>query len=105
MNKRPHEKRYIVATDVGGTCTFADGVDVGGEIACMACGHGLAPNNGPWKQAAWLDEVPLRGAAGDAYSNAPNVMLRRFYCPECAILLDSESALEGDPYLNEVVRV
>ena len=76
-----------------------------GKIACMGCGHVLGPNRRPWKQAACLDEVPLRGAAGEPYSNAPNVLLRRFYCPSCATLLDSESALEGDPYLNDVVQV
>ena len=76
-----------------------------GEIACMACGHVLGPCGEPWKQTARLDEGQLRGTAGETYSNAPNVLLRRFYCPGCATLLDSESALAGDPYLSDVVRV
>ena len=76
-----------------------------GQIACMGCGHELGPKGEPWKRAAHLDEAPLQGAAGEPYSNAANVMLRRFYCPGCAKLLDSESALEGDPFLNDVVQV
>ena len=80
-------------------------VNDSGEIACMSCGHALGPSGQPWKEAARLSETPLQGVAGEPYSNAANVLLRQFYCPGCAALLDSESALEGDPYLNDVVHV
>ena len=76
-----------------------------GQIACMGCGHELGPKGRPWKDAAHLSEAPLQGSSGEPYSNAANVLLRRFYCPGCAKLLDSETALEGDPYLNDVVHV
>lgn len=75
------------------------------EIACMACSHVLGPRTEPWKQSARLHEVTLQGIAGKTYSNASNVLLRCFYCPGCATLLDSESALASDPYLNDVVWV
>ncbi len=75
------------------------------EIACMACGHTLGPSGEPWKEAARLSETSLKGAAGEPYSNAANVLLRHFYCPGCAALLDSETALAGDPYLNDIVHV
>lgn len=80
-------------------------VNDSGEIACMACGHALGPSGEPWKEAARLGETPLKGAGGEPYSNAANVLLRRFYCPGCAALLDSETALAGDPFLNDIVHV
>ncbi len=80
-------------------------VDEARQISCMGCGHALGPAGAPWKPAARCDEVPLKGAAGTPYTNAPRVLLRRFYCPGCGALLDSESALPGDPFLNDVVKV
>ena len=80
-------------------------VDGARNVACMACGHALGPVGAPWKAAARLDETPMQGAAGAAYTNAGRVLLRRFFCPGCGALLDTESALPGDPFLNDVVRV
>ena len=74
-------------------------------IACMSCGHALGPSGKPWKDAACLSEIPLEGAAGAPFSNAAYVLLRRFYCPGCAAILDSETALAGDPFLNDVVHI
>ena len=74
-------------------------------IACMACGHALGPAGEPWKEAARLDEGPMQGAGGAPYSNAERVLLRRFFCPGCGALLDTESALAGDPFLTDIVRV
>ena len=74
-------------------------------IACMACGQALGPAGGAWKQAARLDEQPMQGAGGAPYSNAERVLLRRFFCPGCGALLDTESALAGDPFLTDIVRV
>ena len=78
-------------------------VDGERAIACMACGHALAAAGGPWKEAARLDERPMRGAAGEPYTNADRVVQRRFFCPGCGVLLDTETALPGDPFLNDVV--
>ena len=80
-------------------------VNENAEIACMACGHALGPSGEPWKEAARFSETTLKGAGGEPYSNAANVLLRRFYCPGCAALLDSETALAGDPFLNDVVQI
>ena len=80
-------------------------VNENSEIACMACGHALGPSGKPWKESASLSESTLQGAAGEPYSNAANVLLRQFYCPGCAALLDSETALAGDPFLNDVVHI
>ena len=74
-------------------------------IACMACGQALGPAGEPWKDHARLDEQTMQGAGGAPYSNAERVLLRRFFCPGCGALLDTESALAGDPFLTDIVRV
>jgi len=75
----------------------------GGKIACVKCGHGLADAGTPWKQAARLDEKPMRGVGGEPYSAGEKVRLRSFYCPGCGALLDSETAMPGDPFLDDVI--
>ena len=75
----------------------------GAMICCRGCGRELAPPGVPWKPAAALDEAPMRGAGGAVYSAAPEVLLRRFRCPGCGALLDCETALEGDPFLDDVI--
>jgi acetone carboxylase gamma subunit len=80
-------------------------VNANAEIACMTCGHAFGPSGKPWKDAASFSETTLKGAGGEPYTNATNVLLRRFYCPGCAVLLDSETALAGDPFLNDVVHI
>ena len=73
------------------------------KICCRRCGHGLAPAGEPWKPAAALNETSMQGAAGAAYSGGEQVLLRRFCCPGCGALLDCETALSGDPFLNDVI--
>lgn len=76
----------------------------GDRICCRQCGTPLAPAGQPWKPAAQLDESPMRGLAGAAYSVSEKVLLRRFSCGGCGALLDTEMALPGEPFLNDVVR-
>ncbi len=75
----------------------------GAEIRSSACDHRIAQAGAPWKQAASLSETPMRGAAGVPYSGGERVVLRRFACPACGALLDSETALPEDPFLNDVL--
>jgi len=35
----------------------------------------------------------------------PDVVLRRFCCPKCGHLLDTETALPEDPFLEDIVGV
>jgi acetone carboxylase gamma subunit len=35
----------------------------------------------------------------------PEVVLRRFSCPECGALLDTETAMPDDPFLDDVLDV
>lgn len=79
-------------------------VRAGGRVACRACGHDLGPAGRPWKAAARLLERPMAGAGGIAYTARDDVLLRRFCCPGCGALLDSETALPGDPFLDDVVE-
>jgi len=75
----------------------------GNEIRCSACDHAIADAGSTWKPAASISETPMRGAAGVPYSGGERVVLRRFSCPGCGALLDSETALPEDPFLNDVL--
>jgi acetone carboxylase gamma subunit len=78
--------------------------ETGDIIACRGCGHTLAPANTPWKPHAAMEETSMSGAGGKAYTGAPEALLRRFRCPGCGALLDSEMALPGEPFLDDIVR-
>jgi acetone carboxylase gamma subunit len=73
------------------------------NIRCSACDHAIATAGAPWKPGASVSETPMRGAAGIPYSGGERVILRRFSCPGCGALLDSETALPEDPFLNDVL--
>lgn len=75
-----------------------------GKVACAACSEALVPKGTAWKPAARLEEKPMQGVAGAPYTTGKDVLLRQFYCPACGALLDTESALPGDPFLNDVVE-
>ncbi|MBL8665189.1 MAG: hypothetical protein JNM29_20310 [Candidatus Odyssella sp.] len=76
----------------------------GDHIACRSCGHALAPAGQPWKRQAILRELSMNGAGGKAYTGAREAILRQFGCPGCGALLDSEMALPGEPFLDDIVR-
>lgn len=71
-------------------------------IHCTKCGHEIGPCNEPWKPRAVLRERPMREIS-PTYTTGPDVQLREFFCPGCLTLLDSETALPGDPFLNDIV--
>jgi acetone carboxylase gamma subunit len=74
-----------------------------GRIRCAACAHALAPAAASWKKAAALSTVPVRDLPGTGSNVEPRVVLRRFACPHCGHLLDTETALPEDPFLEDVV--
>jgi acetone carboxylase gamma subunit len=76
----------------------------GDVIGCRACGHAIAPAGAPWKRHAAVREMSMTGAGGKAYTGEPASMLRQFGCPGCGALLDSEMALPGEPFLDDMVR-
>lgn len=68
--------------------------------ACVACAATLGPAADPWKDHAVRREVPLAAAGGAAWDTGhEGVLLRQFFCPSCATLLDTETATERDPVL------
>ena len=69
-------------------------------LSCGHCGLNLAATNGNWKAAASLQETSLQSLGGP-YSSGGEVVLRGFCCPGCGLLLDTEIAMPGDPYLHD----
>jgi len=43
--------------------------------------------------------------AGASMTAQPEVVLRRFSCPGCGALLDTETAMPDDPFLDDVLDV
>lgn len=78
--------------------------DRGKTIVCVACGARLGPAGAPWKSHAVLREQPVRDQGGIDTSQY-RVILREFACPGCGALLDAETALDGDPFLDDVLLV
>jgi len=76
-----------------------------GQICCASCSAPVALANASWKKKAALSTVP-GGALPGAGSNVESrVVLRRFCCPRCGHLLDTETALPDDPFLEDLVKV
>jgi acetone carboxylase gamma subunit len=76
-----------------------------GKICCASCARPLAPAGTSWKATAALTTVPVRALPGSGSNVEPRVVLRRFACPQCGQLLDTETALPEDPFLEDVVSV
>ena len=76
-----------------------------GMICCSGCGHQLAKVRTSWKVAAGKTEVPFQTQPGASAGLHPDVVLRQSSCPQCRRLLDCETALKGDPFLEDVVDV
>lgn len=77
----------------------------GGHIVCSACGQVVGVEGAPWKQQAALSVVPVHAMAGASMTAQPEVVLRRFSCPGCGALLDTETAMPDDPFLDDVLDV
>jgi hypothetical protein len=65
----------------------------------------LAPASGSWKKKVALSTVPVGKLPGTGTNVETRVVLRRFCCPRCGHLLDTETALPEDPFLEDVVRI
>jgi len=76
-----------------------------GKISCVACSNPLAPAGTLWKPSAALSTIPVRDLPGAGSNVEPHVVLRRFACPKCGHLLDTEVALPEDPFLEDIVAV
>jgi acetone carboxylase gamma subunit len=95
-----------MSTQVNTVRILSPGVEIEGETSrCSACGHTLGPAADAWKTQAVMRETPLALAGGPAYDTGDDaVFLRHYFCPGCAVLLDTETAMLGDPPLVDRLR-
>lgn len=78
-------------------------VDGQDSIVCTKCGHVLSPANGNFKGGAVKREVPLRNAAAHfPASEETRFVLREFYCPGCATMLEVDQVQPGEPDLWDI---
>ena len=74
------------------------------QICCRSCGYVLAPAGQPWKAATTIREMPTEMLAHEAATGEPaDTVLRLFVCRGCGALLDSETALPKEPFLEDIV--
>jgi acetone carboxylase gamma subunit len=76
-----------------------------GKIVCAQCSHALAAAGTAWKHKAALTTVALTSLPGAGSAVEARVVLRRFACPGCGSLLDTETAMPEDPFLDDLVWV
>jgi acetone carboxylase gamma subunit len=75
------------------------------KICCTSCGYALAPAGQPWKQASIVSEMPTEILAQELATGEPaDTVLRLFVCRGCGALLDTETAVPNEPFLEDVVR-
>jgi acetone carboxylase gamma subunit len=74
-----------------------------GHICCRYCKTPIAAVTESWKARAVLNAMPVARLPGAGLAVDPDVVIRQFCCPSCGALLDSETALPGDPFLEDVV--
>ncbi len=83
-------------------------VEDGGErrYGCLRCQESLGPVGSNYKLTALVEESDLSDAnpyVGDPARYVDEKMVfRRFYCPGCAVLLDTEVARAQDPPLQDI---
>lgn len=77
----------------------------GDKICCRNCGQPLSSPGHPWKQLSILNELPTEGLGCETDTGSAETILRLFSCRGCGALLDSETALFGEPFLEDIVRI
>ena len=74
----------------------------GAPVTCKHCGEGPAEGDNNWKECAGLQETAMQ-TLGGPYASGGEVLLRSFCCPGCGALLETETAMQGDPYLHDQI--
>jgi acetone carboxylase gamma subunit len=75
------------------------------QICCASCKKSLASTSENWKGRVALSVIPVAELPGIGRNVESRVVLRQFSCPHCGRLLDTETALPEDPYLEDLVKV
>jgi len=73
------------------------------STCCAACRKIIAPAGSAWKSATVLTRTKVRDIPGSTSSTHSEVEIRHFSCPACGALLDSETALPEDPFLDDIL--
>jgi N-methylhydantoinase B len=78
----------------------------GREYRCLRCDGSLGAASENYKLTALIDESALSDAnpyIGDPARYVDEKMVfRRYYCPGCGVLLDTEVARSADPPLHDI---
>lgn len=80
------------------------------QWCCQRCGHVLAGARGDYKTGCLVAEVPLeeahspllRGAARSFTPDPEFCRLIEFYCPGCAVTIESEYLPPGHPPTHDI---
>ena len=75
-----------------------------GFTCCSQCLAEISPAGKPWKRSTSVSITKIVQIPGSTSSTHPDVELRHFACPNCSALLDSETALPDDPFLDDVLN-
>lgn len=82
------------------------GEGAGRSFSCRRCEHSLGPVAENFKLTALIEQAPLSEAnrhVGDPARYVDEKMVfRRFYCPGCGTLIDTEVARERDAPLMDI---
>lgn len=74
------------------------------KICCAACGYVLASARQGWKQATAVTEMPTEILVYEPETGEQaDTILRLFSCRGCGALLDTETALPKEPFLDDIV--
>jgi acetone carboxylase gamma subunit len=80
--------------------------DEGERICCARCGYVLARPGESWKKSSIVREIPTDQLVGEMVTGGPaETLLRQFACRGCGSLLDAETALPGEPFLEDTLLV
>jgi N-methylhydantoinase B len=75
-------------------------VDADGRYRCRRCNHDLATNATNWKWWALCTEGQVEPTLihnAIAVRRSGDLLFRRYFCPSCAVQIDTEVALIGEP--------
>jgi len=81
----------------------------GDAFRCSRCGQSLGPATENYKLSAALEQTSLE--EGNVHIGDPGryidtkMVFRRYYCPGCGVLLDTEVARSQDPPLWDIQLV
>ncbi|MDO8208810.1 acetone carboxylase subunit gamma [Conexibacter sp. CPCC 206217] len=83
--------------------------DGGRTYCCVACDRALAAVTATYKSGCLCEQAPLSAANPHASDRSPliddELVFRRYYCPGCAVLIESEIApLGSEPIWDVDVR-